>query len=153
MIAFADTNWLVAAYFVNSRTPVVERFAEKHDWPWQVAPPVLLECHSVFPRLARQANPPQLKQLKADLGSKLILQDLPWNEIEERAKELLARFAHKAELGVFDAMLVASAKAAGTEWFLCFDTNSNARAMAAALKMRVFPELAEEDKKRLAALR
>ena len=40
--------------------------------------------------------------------------------------------------------LMASAKAAGTEWFLCLDTNSNARALAAALKLRVFPELTEE---------
>src|SRR5258708_10565806 len=149
MIAFADTNWLVAAYFVNSRMPTVQRFAARNDWPWHVTSPVLFECHAVFPRVAKQANPPQFEQLKPEIGGKLMLDPSSLDELAGKAKDLLARYAHKAEIGVFDAMIVAGAKAANAEWFLCFDTNSNARALAAALKLRVFPELTEADKMHL----
>src|SRR5947207_14366535 len=125
MIAFADTNWLVAAYFLNDRTATVERFSARRDWPWHVCQPVLLECHAVFPRLAKVANPPQFNHLKADLGTKILYQSFPWDDLQERAKELLAHYAHKTEIGVFDAMIVAAAKAAGATWFLCFDAGSN----------------------------
>jgi predicted nucleic acid-binding protein len=153
MTAFADTNWLVAAYFLNDRTSTVQRFASNNDSPWHISPPVRLECEAVFPRLAKAADPTQLKQLRADIGSRLILHSFPWEDLEARAKDLLARFAHKAEISVFDAMIVSAAKTAGAEWFLCFDAASNARALAAAVKLRVFPDLTAQDKSRLATLR
>src|ERR1043166_2910079 len=153
MIAFADTNWLVAACFVNDRTPTVQRFVRKNDWPWHISPPVLFECHAVFPRLARVADPAQLKLLKADVGGKIILHSFPWDDLQARASNLIAQCAHNGEIGAFDAMIVAAAKTAGAQWFLCFDTGSNARALAAALKLRVFPELTEDDKERFALLR
>ena len=153
MIAFADTNWLVAAYFLNDRTSTVERFGRKNDFPWHISPPVLLECHAVFPRLAKVADPAQLERLKADLGRKIIQHAFPWDDLETRAKNLLAQYAHKIEVGVFDAMILSAAKASGAGWFLCFDTGSNARALAAALKLRVFPEMTQADQNRLARLR
>ncbi len=153
MIAFADTNWLVAAYFVNDRTPIVQRFASKSDQPWHLSPPVLLECHAVFPRLAKAAAPAPLNKLQADLGTKLILHAFPWEDLQARAKSLLGQYAHKVEIGVLDAMILSAAKAAGAEWFLCFDTGSNAWALAAVLKLRVFPDLSDKDKPRVAVLR
>ena len=153
MMAFADTNWLVAAYFLNDRTATVQRFTSRNDWPWHISPPVLLECHAVFPRLAEVTDPTELTRLKADVGSKIIQHSFPWDYLQTRAKALLAQYAHKTEIGAFDAMILSAAKAAGAEWFLCFDTGSNARALAAALKLRVFPELSSEDKERLATLR
>lgn len=153
MIAFADTNWLVAAYFLNDRTPLVQRFATKNDWPWHVSPPVLLECEAVFPRLAKAANPAQLRCLKAHLGTKLIQHSFPWEDLQIRASNLLAQYAHRAGIGVFDAMILSAAKAAAADWFLCFDSGSNARALAAVLKLRVFPELTPDDRKRAAMLR
>jgi len=153
MIAFADTNWLVAAYFVNSRTPVVQRFAARNDLPWQVCAPVLLECHAVFPRLARLSDPPQLGQLRADLGGKLVLHPFTWDDLARHAESLLSQYAHKAQISVIDAMVIAAAKAAGAGWLLCFDTGSNTRALAAAVRLHVFPDLTEEDEKRLATLK
>ena len=153
MIVFADTNWLVAAYFLNDRTATVQRFTRRNDWPWHISPPVLLECQAVFPRLAKAPEPTQLKRLKTDVGGKIIEHPFPWEDLQTRAKNLLAQYAHKSEIGAFDAMILSAAKAAGAEWFLCFDTGSNARALAAALKLRVFPELTDEDKERLAKLR
>ncbi len=83
----------------------------------------------------------------------MILHSFPWDDLQTRASNLLAQYAHKAEIGVFDAMIVSAAKAAGAEWFLCFDTGSDARALAAVLRLRVFPDLTSEDKRRLALLR
>lgn len=51
--------------------------------------------------------------------------------------------------------LVALASALKTEatHFLSFDTNSSVRAMAAVVKLKVYPELTAEDKRRMAAFR
>ena len=94
MIAFADTNWLVAAYFINNRTPTVQRFAARNDWPWHVAAPVLLECHAVFPRLAKKTDPHQLHQLKGDLGGKLIPRPFSLGELEGPTNESNVNTGH-----------------------------------------------------------
>lgn len=50
-------------------------------------------------------------------------------------------------------MILASALKAEATHFLSFDTHSNLRALAAVLKLKVFPELTAADKRRIAALR
>ena len=76
-----------------------------------------------------------------------------WAAISDKAEDLFARHSHRAKLGTFDVMLVASAVLSEATHFLSFDTNSNARALAAAAKMKLFPELADADRQRLSALR
>jgi len=43
--------------------------------------------------------------------------------------------------GTLDTLHVALAQLAGCTWFLSFDTNSNARMLAASARLKVYPEL------------
>lgn len=156
MKLFADTNWLVASYFQTSdddRSGIVGRFARKHDHPLVVVPLVYLESRNVFAWIARDANPKEWQMLQADIGSRLLLAPMDWAALSKKSEELFARHSHRGKLGTFDVMLVAAALESDATHFLSFDTNSNARALAAACKLKVFPELTESDRQRLAALR
>lgn len=156
MRLFADTNWLVASYFNkvdDERSGIVGRFARRYDRPLMVAPIVYLEARNVFGWMARSPNSKEWQLLQADLGSKLLLLPMDWAAISNKTEELFARYSHRAKLGTFDVMLVASAVLSVATHFLSFDTNSNARALAAAAKMKLFPELADADRQRLSALR
>ena len=156
MKLFADTNWLVASYFRtpdDDRSGLVGRFARKHDLPLMVAPLVYLESRNVFAWIARAANPKEWRMMQADIGSKLELAPMDWASLSQRAETLFARHSHRARLGTFDVMLVAAALESEATHFLSFDTNSNARALAAACKLKVFPELTESDRQRLSVLR
>ena len=155
MNALADTNWLVAAYFLNDplRSGIVERFSKRHGTAWLVSPASLLEAQNVFPGIARQASPPELKNLMTDVGTKLIVPPHSWESLALKTQELFSRFSHKGRFAAFDAMILASALQAGATHFLSFDTNSNLRALAAVLRLKVFPELTVEDRRRMAQFR
>jgi predicted nucleic acid-binding protein len=100
-----------------------------------------------------QANPPELAQLRSDFGDSIILHPFEWSLLEKMGAELLDKYAHKSAIGAMDSLIVASALAAGCDWFYSFDTGSNARALAAVCRLKVFPDLTAEDRTRLAALR
>jgi predicted nucleic acid-binding protein len=107
----------------------------------------------VFPRLARHANPAALAKLISDFDVRVVFHPLDWSVMERMGAELLDKYAHKAAIGAMDSLIVASALAAGCDWFYSFDTGSNARALAAVCRLKVFPDLNEEDRSRLAAMR
>jgi len=126
---------------------------QRHDVPLHISPPVLYEVKTVFPRLTGDANPAALAQLKSDFGDGVVFHPLDWSSLERMGGELLDKYAHKAEIGAMDSLIVASALAAECDWFYSFDTGSNARALAAVCRLKVFPDLTAEDKTRIATLR
>ena len=154
MKPLADTNWLARFYLGSGPLhEVCQRQMQQHEVPLHISPPVLYEARTVFPRLTGEANPAVLKQLKSDFGDSIVFHPLDWSLLEKMGGELLDKYAHKSEIGAMDSLIIASALAAGCDWFYSFDTGSNARALAAACRLRVFPDLTAEDRTRLAALR
>lgn len=154
MKPFADTNWLVLCYLRSKPLhEVCRRQMERHEFPLHISPPVLYEAKTVFPRLTDRSSPAELAQLKADFGASIVFHPLDWSFLEKMGAELLDKYAHKAEIGAMDSLIVASAVAAGCDWFYSFDTGSNARALAAVCRLKVFPDLTAEDRNRIAALR
>lgn len=154
--AFVDTNWLVAAYFPlldPSRSATTARFSEKWDAPWLISAAVHLECENVFRFIGGHALSPEWVDLQGDLGTAVIQTEHSWETITSKAKELIQRFSPKAKIGTLDTVILASALMSEATHFLSFDTNSNARALAAVLKLKVFPELTAEDKRRMAIFR
>lgn len=154
MTTFADTNWVVATYFVKTRderTTFVERFLRRHGQPMVVSHVVLLECMNVFPATARQKNPIEWQNLQADLGRKFLVDTMDWDILRQRTAHLCARYSHKAKLGTFDLTLVASALLTGAQVFLSFD--SQCRVLANVERLKVFPELSASEKEWLAKLR
>jgi predicted nucleic acid-binding protein len=152
MTLFADTNWLVAAYFDKAdanRSAIVQRFGARTDSPWIISAVVLMECANTFPALAGEPNPEAWRELQRDIGRRVWLLDAGWSAIAANADDLISRFSHRARLGTLDLMILASALKCGATHFLSFDTNSSARALAAVLKLKVVPELTELDRRRM----
>jgi predicted nucleic acid-binding protein len=153
MTAFADTNWIVASYFIKAdgqRTSIVERFARHHGQPLVISHIVLMECRNVFPWTASEKRPREWENLQNDLGRKFLLDTMQWDLLRQRTGELCERYSHHAKLGTFDLCLVASALLTGAQTFLSFD--SQCRALAAAQRLKVVPELTGREKELLSKL-
>ena len=56
---------------------------------------------------------------------------------------------HGPDRNGLDTMHVALAQSSGCTWFLSFDTNSNARVLAASARLKVFPDLHPAERARL----
>jgi predicted nucleic acid-binding protein len=154
MTLFADTNWLVAACFQEKdedRAGIGERFTRRHNLAWVTSHVVLLEARNVFAWLAKATEPQEWRRLQADLGGRIYVDTMDWDRVRQQTLQLFARYSHKAQLGTFDTVLVASAILTGATHFLSFD--GKLKALAAAERLRVFPELTDADKTVLAKLR
>ncbi len=154
MTAFADTNWVVATYFIKvdgRRTAIVEQFTRRHGRALVISHIVLLECANVFHWTARQWNPPEWDNFQADLGRRFLVDTMQWDMLRQRCSELCARYSHKTKFGTFDLTLIASASLAGARMFLSFD--ARCRALAASQGFTVFPVLSTREKEAIRALR
>jgi hypothetical protein len=74
---------------------------------------------------------------------------VPWEEMVNRTVELIERYGARLNAGTLDTMHVALAQSSGCTWFLSFDTNSNARVLAASARLKVFPDLHPAERSRL----
>ena len=156
MRIFADSNWLVATFFVKDdqhRSHIVRRFSEKADFPILISLPVLFECRNTFALPAGENNGSEWKDLSDAIGTRISIAEVSWESIAAKGEDLSGRFSHKARLGAMDMLILASALNAEATHFLSFDSSSNLRALASVLKLKVFPELTAEDRRRAAALR
>lgn len=154
MIFFADTNWLAAAYFIkpdHQRTRIVERHSRKHRRFWVVSHLTLLEARNAFSRLSGISNSVEWDRLQRDLGGRVYVDPMVWDLQRQRTEELFISYSHKISLGTFDAALVASALLAGATHFLSFD--EQAKALAAAERLAVYPPLGSTGKEWLKVLR
>lgn len=152
---YADTNFLLACHFqVPGRSDLVERFLRRNSLPVVVGELAELEAENRFTREAGEAGGPQWRSLQARLDSETwIREPIAWPALRNKTRELFARYSARANLGTADVMHLAAATLAGCTLFASFDTNSHARALALALRFKVFPELTQEDQVRLARLR
>jgi Zn-dependent alcohol dehydrogenase len=71
-----------------------------------------------------------------------------WDLLRRECNALFSKYAWKVGLGTFDTAIVACAKLAGATRFLSFD--ANARALASAEGIGVFPALGPAEKRLLA---
>ena len=91
------------------------------------------------------------QRLEADLGGRLHVDRMNWDLLRRECNALAAKYAWKAALGTFDAAIVASVKLAGATRFLSFDVN--ARALASAEGIAVFPVLEPAERRLMAQLK
>jgi predicted nucleic acid-binding protein len=151
--AFADTNWLVALYFDQpSRSRILRSWSRREKPTLLSSSPVLLEARNVFARASGEAASQEWKSLLTDCGSGLLVAPQSWSEIVAEAERMIDRYSQKATISAGDYLVVASAWLSGATWFLSFDQNSGARALASVLRMAIFPELSSRDKAIIARL-
>lgn len=98
-------------------------------------------------------NSKEWQRFQSHLGTKLLDAPAPWAAVIKETESIIRQYSHKGKLGTADMIFVASAIEGGAKHFLSFDTNSNLRALAAVLKLKVFPDLTAEDKRRMAVFR
>ena len=133
------------------RRRIVESFLREHGGQLAVSHVVLLEARNLFSRVTGEELPLEWQTLEADFGGRLHVDATNWESLRRECESLFAKYAGKAALGTFDTAIVASAKLAGATRFLSFDVN--ARALASAEEMDVFPALEPAERRLLGRLK
>jgi predicted nucleic acid-binding protein len=153
MKLFADTNWLLAMYLPQSgASDIVERFHRRYGEPVTIAPPVFFETRNALARISRRSTSEAAQRFCEDIGARIMLES-NWSSIEPRAHAFVDRYSHKGVAGSFDLFILAAALECGASHFLCFDSGSNLRALAALEKLQIVPALTTGDKQRMAQFR
>ena len=141
-IAFADVNWLVAAYHTSRESPRVAEWATAGGGTLVVSGPVLAEARCTFWRLGNR-----WPVLDHDLrAGALVSCGLTFEALVPLAADLFRHYAPRCNVGTLDLLHVAAARHFGCRWFLSFDSNSGCRAVANAEGLKVFPELNATDR-------
>ena len=149
---YLDANFIAALHFnVAGQTETAERYVRKSSLPFLVSELAELEARRAFVRRTGQtrSEPWGVFSEKLDAGTWLRY-PVAWEKTASRTIELIERFGAQLNAGTLDTMHVALARLSGCTWFLSFDTNSNARVLAASARLRVFPPLSAAEKARVA---
>ena len=142
-IAFADANWLFALYYETRASAQVRRWAAQGPSTLVVSQAVLAECRCNFWRAGDR-----IVALESDLRARRFIDcGYTFEDLVRGSKELFQHFAPRCNIGTLDLLHVHAAKRFGCRWFLSFDSASGCRAVAFALKLKVFPELENQDRK------
>ena len=144
---YADTNWLEAVYITPDpqdaeglrRHEIAARFMRRHGGQLALSHIVLLEARNVFCRVTGERESREWALLEADFDGRIYVDPMNWDLLRRECYSIFGRYAWKAQIGTFDAAVVASAKLAGAKRFLSFD--ATARALAAAEGLEIFPAL------------
>lgn len=145
---YLDANFIAALHFnVAGQTEAAERFVRKSSLPFLVTGLAELEARRAFVRRTGQtrSEPWQVFSEKLNSGTWLRY-PVAWDPAAARTVELIERFGARLNAGTLDTMHVALAQLSGCTWFLSFDTNSNARTLAASARLKVFPNLVPAEK-------
>jgi predicted nucleic acid-binding protein len=148
---YLDTNFIAALHFnVTGQTEAAERFVRKSSLPFLASELAELEARRAFLRRTGQcqSEPWQVFAEKLETGAWLRY-PVQWGAAANRTIALMERFGARLNAGTLDTMHVALAQLSGCTWFLSFDTNSNARVLAASAGLKVFPNLLAAEKANL----
>ena len=145
---YLDSNFIAALHFnIVGQTAVAEKFVRKASLPFLVSSLADLECRRAFIfRAGHGKSENWLRfQDKLDAGAWLRF-PVQWDRAAAKATDLIEKCGATLNCGTLDTLHVALAQLAGCTWFLSFDTNSNARVLAASARLKVYPELTPQEK-------
>ena len=148
---YLDANFIAALYFnVAGQTEVAERFVRRSPLPFLVSGLAELEVRRAFMNQTGQSRsePWEIFSERLEAGTWLRY-PVAWERASGRTIELIERFGSRVRAGTLDTMHVALAQLSGCTWFLSFDTNSNARVLAASARLKVYPQLKPAERARL----
>jgi len=148
---YLDANFIAALHFnIPGQTEAAERFVRKSSLPFLVSGLAELEARRAFVRRTghTRSEPWQVFTEKLDSGAWLRY-PVAWDPAANRTIALIERFGARLNAGTLETMHVALAQLSGCTWFLSFDTNSNARVLAASARLKIFPSLLPAEKANL----
>lgn len=147
---YLDSNFISALHFSISRqTEMAEKYVRKSGLPFVVSELAEIECRRAFINTTGRGDSEQWRRFQVLLESgKWNRMPVTWQTIAERAEGLMNRFAATIPAGTLDTLHVAHALHLGCTHFLSFDTRSQARVLASKCRLKVYPELSAEEKRR-----
>ena len=148
---YLDANFIAALHFnVSGQTEAAARFVRKSRLPFLISGLAELEARRAFVRRTghSRSEPWNVFTEKLEAGAWLRY-SVAWDPVASRTNELIERFGARLNAGTLDTMHVALAQLSGCTWFLSFNTNSNARVLAASAGLKVFPNLSHAEKSNL----
>lgn len=148
---YLDANFIAALHFnVAGQTDAAERFVRKSPLPFLVSALAELEARRAFIRRAGQTRSEPWEAFRDGLeAGRWLRYPVAWEPTASRTIELIERLGARLNAGTLDTMHVALAQLSGCTWFLSFDTNSNARVLAASARLKAFPQLNALERARL----
>lgn len=148
---YLDANFATALYFnIRGQTAIAERFLRKNSVPFIFSELAELECRRAFVLRAGKPDSENWMRLQAVLASGAWQREATeWKAVSDKSKQLIDRYGARLRTGTLDTLHVAHALHSGCTRFLSFDTNSNARVLAASCLLRVHPDLNAEEKGRV----
>ena len=148
---YLDANFATALFFnIAGHSSVAERFVRRNSAPFVFSELAELECRRAF--ILRAGNPASENwtRLQAMLAAGTWRREpIDWNAVAERSRQLIDRFGTRLRSGTLDTLHVAHAVHSRCTRFLSFDTNSNARVLAASCRLKVYPDLTAPEKGRI----
>lgn len=144
---YLDANFATALHFnIRGQTELAQRFVRRNSLPFLLSELAELECHRAFVIRGGKTGSENWSRLQGLVeGGVWRREPVLWSAVAEKAWELIDRHGSKLRAGTLDTLHVALALLSGCTRFLSFDTNSNARVLAAACRLRVFPELSPSE--------
>lgn len=141
-IALAGASWLFALCYDTRVSAQVRQWAAKGPSTLVVSQPVLAECRC---NLWRAGD--RVLALDSDLRARRFIDcGYTFEDLAGASQGWFQRFAPRCNIGTLDLLHIQAAKRFGCRWFLSFDTASGCRAVAAALGLKVYPELNDQDR-------
>lgn len=148
---YLDANFIAALHFnISGQSESAEKFIRKSSLPSLVSSLAELEVRRAFIRRTGHSRSEHWQVFTEKLESGAWLRyPVAWDPAADRTIKLMERFGATLNAGTLDTMHVALAQLSGCTWFLSFDTNSNARILAAAARLKVYPPLLPSEKSKL----
>jgi predicted nucleic acid-binding protein len=150
-VNYLDSNFAAALHFnIRGQTPLAEKFVRKNSAPFIFSELAELECRRAFLLRAGKPTSDAWMRLQSLITSGVWQREpTEWRSVLTRSEELIDRFGTKLKAGTLDTLHVAHALHLGCTRFLSFDNDSNARALAASCRLRVYPDLTPHEKGRV----
>ena len=148
---YLDPNFATALHFnIRTQTDVAERYVRKSPLPFIFSELAELECRRAFISRTQKADSENWMRLQSLLAEGIWQREsLPVKTVFQKAAGIIDQYGSKIRSGTLDTLHVAHALISGCTWFLSFDSQSNARVLATVCRLRVFPELSAEEKRRV----
>lgn len=148
---YLDANFIAALHFnIAGQTETAERYVRKTRLPFLISGLAELEAHRAFVRRTghTRSEPWQVFIEKLNSGA-WARYPVAWDPAANRTVELIEKFGASLNAGTLDTLHVALAQLSGCTWFLSFDSHSNARILAAAARLHVYPPLLPAEKAKI----
>ena len=148
---YIDANFAIALHFnIRTQTELAAKFIRRNSRLCLLSDLAELECRRAFIAITGRIDSEPWIRFQTLISEGVWRREtIDWKQVFERSVQLTDRYGARFKSGILDTVHIAQALFAGATWFLSFDTNSNARVLAAKCGLKVYPQLTAVERVRL----